>query len=62
MLAALKQGRRAIGCEKEDQYIDLAKNRVNQFESGVLPYRQLGKPVHKPSGKDKVSQRPPEWD
>ncbi|HCD6631784.1 TPA: site-specific DNA-methyltransferase [Pseudomonas aeruginosa] len=62
MLAALKQGRKAIGCEKEDEYITLAKNRVNQFNAGALPYRQLGKPVHKPSGREKVSQRPPEWD
>ena len=61
MLAALKLGRRAIGCEKESEYIRLAKDRVSQFESGELPYRQLGKPVHKPTGKEKVSQRPEEW-
>lgn len=62
MLAALKQNRRAIGCEKEEEYIDIAKTRVEQFESGALPYRELGKPVHKPTGKEKVAQRPDEWD
>lgn len=62
MLAALKQGRKAIGCEKEVDYLVLAKQRVEQFENGVLPYRQLGKPVHKPTGKEKVAQRPVEWD
>ena len=62
MLAALKQGRRAIGCEKEVQYLDIAKDRVKQFCAGALPYRPLGKPVHVPSGREKVSQRPIEWD
>lgn len=62
MLAALKQGRNAIGCEKEAQYIALAKKRVQQFNSGELPYRQIGKPVHKATGNEKVAQRPKEWD
>jgi DNA modification methylase len=62
MLAALQNSRKAIGCEKESQYIDIAKERVNMLESGKLPYRPLGKPIHKPSGKEKVSQRPLEWD
>lgn len=62
MLAALKNSRRAVGCEKEQQYIDIARQRVEKLYAGQLPYRPLGKPVHKPSGKEKVSQRPPEWD
>lgn len=62
MLAALKNGRKAIGCEKEAEYMQLAKERVIQLESGVLPYRQLGKPVHKATGNEKVAQRPIEWD
>lgn len=62
MLAALKNGRKAIGCEKELAYMELAKERVVQLENGVLPYRQLGKPVHKATGNEKVAQRPKEWD
>lgn len=62
MLAALRQGRRAIGCEKEAEYVALAKDRVEKFSEGILPYRPLGKPVHVPSGREKVSQRPTEWD
>lgn len=62
MLAALKNGRRAMGCEKESAFMDLAKERVQQLENGTLPYRALGKPIHKPSGKEKVAQRPIEWD
>jgi len=62
MLAALKNNRKAIGCEKEQQYISIAKERVGQLESGALPYSTLGKPIHQPTGKEKVSQRPIEWD
>ncbi len=61
MLAALKNGRRAIGCEKEPEYIELAKERIKMLDNGVLPYRKLGKPIHKPTGKEKVSQIPDEW-
>jgi DNA modification methylase len=61
LLAALLHHRRAIGCEKEAEYIDLAKKRVNEFYSGVLRHRPLGKPVHQPSGREKVSQVPLEW-
>lgn len=62
MLAALKNGRRAIGCEKEAEYIQIARDRVDMLKSGRLPYRPLGKPVHKPTGREKVAQRPIEWD
>jgi adenine-specific DNA-methyltransferase len=62
MLAALKNERKAIGCEKDIEYINIAKDRVKMLENGVLPYRQLGKPIHQPTGKEKVSQRPIEWD
>lgn len=61
MLAALKNGRRAMGCEKEKTYLDEARKRILQLENGTLPYRQLGKPVHVPTGKEKVSQVPEEW-
>jgi adenine-specific DNA-methyltransferase len=61
MLAALKNNRRAMGCEKQSEYIALAKKRIDDLRSGNLPYRQLGKPVHQPSGKEKVSQIPLEW-
>lgn len=61
ILAALKNQRRAIGCEKETEYIALAHQRINSLYSGNLPYRQLGKPVHQPSGREKVAQMPLEW-
>ncbi len=61
MLAALRNNRRAIGCEKEAEYVEVAKQRINDFYSGRLRYRQLGKPVHQPTGREKVAQIPAAW-
>ncbi|HZI17618.1 MAG TPA: site-specific DNA-methyltransferase [Pyrinomonadaceae bacterium] len=61
LLAALKNGRRAFGCEKEDEFVRIARGRIADLASGKLRYRQLGKPVHKPTGREKVAQVPLEW-
>lgn len=61
LLAALRHDRRAIGCEKEVEYVEIAHERIRAFYAGALPYRPLGKPVHQPTGREKVSQVPPEW-
>jgi adenine-specific DNA-methyltransferase len=61
ILAALRHNRKGIGCEKEDLYIEIAKQRIADFRNGTLPYRPLGKPVHQPTGREKVSQIPKEW-
>lgn len=61
LLAALKNKRRAMGCEKEEEYIEIAKQRIADLCSGTLRYRQLGKPVHQPTGREKVAQIPIEW-
>ena len=61
LLAALRHNRRAFGCEKEAEYIHTARARITDFYAGTLPYRPLGKPVHQPSGRERVSQVPAEW-
>lgn len=61
LLAALKNDRRAFGCEKESEYIEIAKQRIEDLYSGKLGYRPLGKPIHKPTGREKVAQIPLEW-
>lgn len=61
LLAALKNKRRAFGCEKEAEYIEIAKQRIEDLYSGRLGYRPLGKPIHKPTGHEKVAQLPLEW-
>jgi adenine-specific DNA-methyltransferase len=61
LLAALRNGRKACGCEKEIKYVDIAKQRVQELFSGTLGYRPMGRPVYQPSGRGKVSQVPKEW-
>lgn len=61
IIAAIKNGRRAVGVDKEKEYNKIAENRIRKYFSGDLIIRPLGKPVHKPTGKEKVSQIPDEW-
>jgi adenine-specific DNA-methyltransferase len=61
MLAALKNNRRAMGLEKEQEYVKLSRQRIKDLFSGKLRYRTLGKPVHQPTGREKVAQTPQEW-
>lgn len=61
IIASIKNERIGLGAEKEDDYVNIAKKRVNDFYEGKLKIRKLGKPVYKPTGKEKVSQLPIEW-
>jgi|SRR5579884_134264 len=61
LLAALKNNRKAIGCEKEPEYVEIAKQRIADLFSGTLRYRSLGRPVYQPTGREKVSRVPKEW-
>ncbi|MGK7918849.1 MAG: site-specific DNA-methyltransferase [Trichodesmium sp.] len=61
LIAAIKNNRKAMGSEKENDYIEIARNRINSYYNGTLKTRPLGKPVYVPTGKEKVSQIPDEW-
>ena len=61
LIAAIKHNRCGIGCEKEAEYITVAKERLAAFFEGTLRTREMGKPVYQPTGRDKVSQVPEEW-
>lgn len=61
LIAAIKNGRRGMVIDRDPQYISIAKERISAFQDGVLKIRPLGKPVHKPTGKEKVAQMPSEW-
>jgi adenine-specific DNA-methyltransferase len=61
LLAAVKHRRKAIGCEKESEYIEITKQRMAALAAGTLRYRPLGKPVYQPTGREKVSQVPESW-
>ena len=60
-IAALKQGRCFTGFELDPDYAAAARDRIGQLEAGTLRVRPLGKPVHQPSGRERVAQTPTEW-
>jgi len=61
LIAAIKRKRRAMGSEKEKQYVEIAKERIEAYFNGTLRIRPLGKPIYTPTGKEKVAQVPEEW-
>ena len=61
VIAAIKHKRRGMAIDREPKYLEIAKDRINSFYAGTLKIRPLGKPVHKPTGKEKVAQIPIEW-
>lgn len=61
LIAATKQDRRVVGIDRDADYCAETKRRVADYYDGNLKLRPLGKPVHIPSGKEKVAQIPLEW-
>lgn len=61
LIAALKNNRKAAGCDKEEGYLHIAKERINAYFSGDLKTRPIGKAIFSPTGKEKISQIPDEW-
>ncbi len=61
LVGALMHNRRAIGCEKEETYVEIGRQRILDYFNGALRYRPLGKPVYQPTGNERVSQIPEEW-
>lgn len=49
LIAALKHNRHAYGCDIEQQYVDIAKERIQALRAGVLRTRPMGKPVYNPT-------------
>ncbi|MHA2429919.1 MAG: DNA-methyltransferase [Promethearchaeota archaeon] len=61
LIAGIKHNRKVIGVDKELEYINITKKRIEQFFQGKLKVRPLGKKLHQPTGREKVSQIPTEW-
>ncbi len=61
LIAAIKRNRIALGSEREAEYVAIARERIQAYFEGTLRVRPLGKPIHKPTGREKVAQIPPEW-
>lgn len=61
MVAAILNGRRAVGVDKQRPYTDIAYDRIIQALEGSLKRRPLGKPVWIPKGTEKIARQPAEW-
>jgi len=61
ILAAIRRNRRGMGSEQEPEYVEITRHRLTEHFAGSLRARKLGTPVHVPSGREKVSQVPREW-
>ncbi len=61
IIGAIKNNRNGIGIEKEKEYCQVANKRIEDLKEGKLKIRPINKPIHKPSGKDKIAQIPKEW-
>lgn len=62
LIAGLKQNRKVIGVDRNGDYIKISKQRIQDLYQGKLKIRPLGKPIHVPTGREKVSQIPDEWE
>lgn len=58
LIAAVRNQRRAAGCDKEEAEAALTRQRIRDCSIGTLRYRPLGRPVVQPTGKEKAARRP----
>ena len=49
VIAALRHGRAAYGCDIVPEYVDIAQQRVGQLYDGSLHTRPMGKPIYDPA-------------
>lgn len=61
LVAALLHGRRGIGAEREAEYAAVGRQRIRDLAAGTLRVRPLTRPVHQPTGRERVAQRPAAW-
>ncbi|MGL4593942.1 MAG: DNA-methyltransferase [Thermoguttaceae bacterium] len=62
LIAALKWHRRGMSIDLNAEYCNIARERIKSLAAGELKLRPLGKPIHKPTGREKVAQFPLEWE
>lgn len=61
LLAALKNNRKGMSIDRDTLYTQIAQERVKALQNNTLKFRPLGKPVHQPTGKEKVARIPDAW-
>lgn len=60
-IGAIIHERNFIGFDTNEEYINIAKQRIQDYQNGNLKIRPLTKQIYQPTGKEKVSQVPLEW-
>lgn len=60
-IASIKNNRRCIAIDKEQNYVDVGIERIHQYYSGALKLRPLGKPVYQPPVSAKDPQTSIDW-
>jgi len=56
-VAAVKNGRIALGCDIEQKYIDLSRSRLDRLAKGELRTRPMNRPVYAPPAKQPAPLR-----
>jgi adenine-specific DNA-methyltransferase len=51
-IAALKHNRNAYGCDMMQEYVDIALDRIEKLNAGVLRTRPMNKPIYEPELKE----------
>ena len=57
-VAALKNRRRAAGCDVFEEYLSIIRQRVAQLEESSLPYRERNQPILSPRKGTQVATPP----
>jgi len=61
LIAGLMHNRRVMGSERVAEYVEIARERITAYFNGTLKTRPIERPVHQPTGHEKVAQVPEEW-
>lgn len=61
LIAALKNNRMAMGSEREQQYVDIGRERIKLLEKDSLKTRPIYQAIYQPKATDKIVQMPEEW-
>jgi len=61
LVAAVMHNRKAIGVDRDEEYIKIGEDRIRRLINGTLKTRPIGKPVHEPKVNEKIAQVPTEW-
>jgi adenine-specific DNA-methyltransferase len=60
-VAAVLEGCDFSGCDLEERYVAIARERIEKLRLGLLKTRPLNRPIHVPSINDAVARVPSEW-